>query len=348
MSELNALIQQKQALLAGDKPVRARQAAEQLGVSEAQYVALSCGESVEPLDMSRIKEFFERLSGLGELMALTRNAQIVMEHHGEYRNPVFDCDHVMFNQADIDLRLKFSAWKFGFSVDENGRKSFQFYDQYGVAAHKIYITKHTDQQAYEQLVNDYCLSDCPQQLLAVEPLAPQVESQPSEVNSDVIRQEWRRLREAHHVNKLLKQFGLTRAQAYRHLGDDAVSLQKDSLKKLITYASENQLPLLMFAANDTATQTHNGKVSKLLETGPWFNVLDPRFNLHALMTGIDETWLVKKYLGKTDPTCSIEFFNAEKEAVLMIYLHPDAREDENLRCEWKEMLEGLIDKEFVA
>lgn len=48
----------------------------------------------------------------------------------------------------------------------------------------------------------------------------------------------------------------------------------------------------MFVPNSSATQIHNGTVHKLMEMGPWFNVLDPKFNLHANMSLISESWCI--------------------------------------------------------
>lgn len=347
MSDFESLLAQKRALMGNEKPPRARQAAEQLGITEAQYVALSCGDGVHPLKMDLIRAFFERLPDLGEVMALTRNDQIVMEHHGVYPSPVFNDESVVLNTRETDLRLKIMAWRFGFLVEENGRKSFQFFDRFGEAAHKIYITDHTDMTAFDLQVNEFTEVECPNRLLLTSPMERPVMSKALDVNPEVLRQEWRRLENVHHVNKLLKIYGLKRPEAYRHLQEDAHQLKHDSLKQLLSKAAETDLPLLMFVPNQTATQIHNGPVNKLLEMGPWFNVLDPKFNLHALLSGISESWVVKKYLDKSSVTSSVEFFNQNQEAVMMVYLHPEAREDDNFVQIWQEILNSLIDGEEV-
>ena len=65
-----------------DNPkVRIRDAAEQLGVSEAELVATSCGEGAVRLQ-AEWPEFIQRLESLGPVMALTRNAHAVHEKHG--------------------------------------------------------------------------------------------------------------------------------------------------------------------------------------------------------------------------------------------------------------------------
>ena len=72
-------------------------------------------------------------------MALTRNDECVHERKGVYLNPDFSNPHgQVFVGEDIDLRIFINSWKFGFSVVEGDRKSFQFFGKDGLALHKIY------------------------------------------------------------------------------------------------------------------------------------------------------------------------------------------------------------------
>ena len=41
-------------------------------------------------------------------------------------------------------------------------------------------------------------------------------------------------------------------------------------------------------------QIHTGPVRQLRRTGPWYNVLDPKFNLHLDTTAIASSWVVNK------------------------------------------------------
>ncbi len=95
MSDLAELQRKKSELLAGDKPPRAREAAKRLGVSEAEYVALSCGDTSVMLDRDAFVSILQALHRASEVMALTRNDAVVLEHHGVYRNPVIKHSHVI-------------------------------------------------------------------------------------------------------------------------------------------------------------------------------------------------------------------------------------------------------------
>lgn len=338
MMDYSQLNQQKNELLNSDKPPRAREAAKRLGISEAEYVALSCGGTSVMLDKEAFVSILQALHRAGEVMALTRNEAVVLEHHGVYRNPVIKHSHVIFTDPDMDLRLKVTAWKYGFAVDENGRRSFQFFDAYGQAAHKIYMTDASDQTVYDAWVAEYRTEDGFEQM-SVRTKPSSTPSAMPKVETEAIQKDWQALENAHHVNALLKAYGLTRPQAYRHLGDSAMALQKDALKSLLEQAAEESWPLLMFVPNGSATQIHNGTVHKLMDMGPWFNVLDPKFNMHANLELVTEAWLVYK---QTDakPVASLELFDADDKAVMMVYLHPEARSAQ-MTGRWESFLKSL-------
>lgn len=344
MNDFEALLAQKKELFNDGKAPRARQAAEQLGISEAQYVALSVGDTVTPLNVQQVNDVLQELESLGEMMALTRNAEMVMEHHGVYASPSFNHGSVIFNSPEIDLRLRTSAWKFAFAVNENDRFSLQFFDEQGVAAHKVYVTEQTDIDGFNALVAKYSI-EVSQSLLDVVPAEESIQTEPNQVDVAALRQAWREMDNAHAVNAVLGEFGLTRPQAYQYLGDDALALQPFALKTFLTEVAENGLPLLMFVPNGSATQIHNGSIHKLLETGPWFNVLDPKFNLHAMLPKLSEAWMVSKYLQAGQATTSLEFFNQQGQAVMMIYLHPDVKEMPEWQQLWQQTTSSLINQE---
>lgn len=337
MSDLFNLKQQKAELLAGEKPPRAREAAKQLNISEAEYVSLSCGDSVYALNTELLVELIKQLHRIGEVMALTRNDAIVFEHHGIYNNPVVKQSYVIINEPDMDLRLKVSDWKYAFAVDEGGRQSFHFFDAYGQAAHKIYMTKKSNLQVYDDLVSQFTVDFGFEKMdVKSKPEDAFNSNLPPVIDVGSLQADWHNLENPHHIDSLFQSYGLTRPQAYRHLGNVATVLQKNALQPLLEQAAENHWPLLIFVPNQCATQIHNGTVHKLLEMGPWFNVLDPKFNMHANLQLITETWLVVKNTNG-ESVLSLELFDANDKAVMMMYLQPSARTPEIIK-QWKDFL----------
>src|SRR5690625_4674694 len=124
--------------LAGQSTPRARNAAQQLGVSELELVAAGCGcDKVVPLN-NDFRGMFADFNALGEVMALSRNDSCVHERHGTYETVNTRGHAGLVLGPDIDLRVFFDHWHHGFAVSQNGRDSLQFFDRDGLAIHKIY------------------------------------------------------------------------------------------------------------------------------------------------------------------------------------------------------------------
>lgn len=338
MAKFETLYQQKQSLLAEPQPPRAREAAKKLAISEAEFVALSCGETVYWLNNTSFIDILLKIESIGVIMALTRNEAMVLESHGVYKDAVYRHNHIIINTADIDLRLRVTDWKYGFAVEEAGRQSLQFFDKYGVATHKIYITKKSNLTAYNDLLAEFTTTDGFNDLIIEN--KPKIIINTIDINSKKFIQDWNDLDDFHKINSLLQKYNITRPQAYRHLGDAAIILKTNSLKTMLEIASAQQIPILMFVPNNASTHIHNGTVNKLMEMGPWFNVLDPKFNLHANLKLIDETWLVVKYTND-QATYSMELFDNEQQPLMMIYLHPDAKDNKQISKLWQKTLYNL-------
>ena len=86
--------------------VRIREAALQLGVSEAELLATGVGQTAVKLK-DDFKGLMNELHKLGRVMALTRNEEIVHERKGVYENAQTEMPHGMalFVNPDIDLRI---------------------------------------------------------------------------------------------------------------------------------------------------------------------------------------------------------------------------------------------------
>ena len=118
--------------------LRAREAAAQLGVSEAELTVSRLG-----VDTQRLRpdwaELLPAFAQLGHVMVLTRNEHCVHERKGLYREVSVSASGQMglVVSADIDLRLFLGGWASVFAVVEETakgtRRSIQVFDQQGVA-----------------------------------------------------------------------------------------------------------------------------------------------------------------------------------------------------------------------
>ncbi|RQP15430.1 MAG: hemin-degrading factor [Parapedobacter sp.] len=296
--------------------VRIRDAAKQLGVSEADLVAI--GDSNIRL-RPEFKEILNEISTLGHVMALTRNDYAVHERQGTYTKASFNGHVGLVANPDIDLRLFMNAWHFGFSVQEGDRRSFQFFDKDGEAVHKIYLTEQSDVQAYETLIATYRApeQDVPLQTEEIDKSIS--ESPDSEINVAGFQQAWIDLKDTHHFFGMLREFGVSRLQAMRLAPKEyAVQISVPSLKRILEGVSERDLEIMVFIGSRGCIQIHTGKAKKLLQTGPWFNILDPEFNMHLREDAIESVWLVKKPT-KDGIVTSLEAFDADGNIIAQFF-----------------------------
>lgn len=307
--------------------VRIRNAAAELGVSEAELVATDCGDLVTRLDANWGK-LLQEVEALGEVMALTRNDACVHEKHGVYRDVKMINGHRMglVVQEDIDLRIFFDYWHFGFAVAtpwEGGkdgfRRSLQFFDKDGTAVHKIYLTRKSNLDAFFALVEKYCHADQTPEITVTPHDATKADTPDAELDVEGFLNGWRDLQDTHDFFPLMRKFGVGRTQALR-LGEGEFTerVTLTSARHVLDQASATETPIMVFVGSPGCIQIHTGPVKKLVEHGPWYNVLDPGFNLHLNESHITDAWVVRKPTEDGDVT-SLETFNADGELIAQFF-----------------------------
>lgn len=290
---MTGLIERYEALRHENRHLRARDAAQRLGTTEAALVAAGATGQATPLrpDWTAL---FTAMPDLGHVMALTRNEHAVHERHGSYLEVSSGPGHILVLGPDIDLRLFPGRWRHAYALGGD-RPSLQIFDRDGEAVHKIFaVAGKTDKAAWNALVRDFTITDAaaPPEL-AAEPEAPLPETP---VNAAVMRADWLALRDTHDFVKLLRTHKASRRQALALAGDElALPLDPAAAAATLTLAAERDVPVMIFVGNRSAIQIHTGPVKRLMPSpGGWFNVLDPDFNLHLRETGIAAAWRVVK------------------------------------------------------
>lgn len=280
------------ALKAVQPKARIRNLAEQMSVSEMELVAAGCGEIQSIPLREPAQEIFKGLGSLGRVMALTRNDWCVHERHGRYEEIRAGKTMGIVLGPDIDLRMFFGDWKSIWAVNDGGRLSLQFFDTAGDAIHKVYMTEESDKQAYQALVEKYAQPA---------PLWPDVQPRAAKPDTTqkqappALRSDWLAMEDTHQFHSLLLKHNVSRLTALRAVGADlAQQLDNDLAERMLTEVAERDIPFMCFVGNHGMIQIHSGPVKKLMRTGPWFNVLEPHFNLHLDTTAIASTWIVNK------------------------------------------------------
>ena len=343
------LRQRAQGLRAARPDLRARDLALALGVSEAELVAARCGDGVRRLD-GPWGGLIERLPELGIVMALTRGEYAVHEKVGRYdKISLFGRMGLVLN-GDIDLRLFLDHWQLGFAVQEETRsgprQSLQFFDADGTAVHKIYLRSESEAAAYGRLVQDYLHPD-QSPVASVKALAATEPDRPDgDIDRTALRQRWLALQDVHDFHAMLGDLGVGRVQAMRLVGDDlAYQVDKASLRQALEQAAVSQLPVMVFVGSPGVIQIHTGAVHTLKQMGPWFNVLDPGFNLHLREDGVAAVWVVRKPTADGIVT-SLELYDSDNRQIAWLFGERHVGEPE--REDWRAVIAGLSRPEMAA
>ena len=320
MNTTDTLKEKWNALKAEQPQMRIRNAADALGVSEGELLATSVGEGVTVLK-SEFSNLLPEVESLGKVMALTRNDECVHERKGVYLNADFSSPHAqLFVGEDIDLRIFGPHWKYAYSVVEGDKKSLQFFGKDGMAIHKIYLTKDSNEAAFDALVEKYKAEEQSTEM-HTEAMAPKAEEKPdAEIDIAGFQTAWKELKDTHDFFMMLRKFGVSRTQALRLAPDQsfAKKIDNDKIPTLLEQASERNLPIMVLVGNRGNIQIHTGNVKKTMWHGTWFNVMDPNFNLHLDTARIAETWVVRK---PTDDgmVTAVEVFDANGEIIVQFF-----------------------------
>ncbi|SDI21297.1 hemin-degrading factor [Chryseobacterium jejuense] len=316
---VNDLKAKWEALKAENPHVRIRNAAAQFEVSEAELLVTSIGEGVTVLNPD-FPGILTEAEKLGKVMALTRNDECVHERKGIYQNGDFSSPHAqLFVGEDIDLRIFLNHWKFAFAVVEGDKKSLQFFGKDGLALHKIYLTKNSDEAAFDAITEQFKAED-QNQAFTFEAVAPkQAEKPDAEIDVEGFKKAWTELKDTHDFFMMTRKFGVSRTQALR-LAPEGFTQKIDNSKvvNILEEASEKGTPIMVFVGNRGIIQIHTGNVKKTLWHQQWFNVMDPDFNLHLDVTKIAEAWIVKKPTEDGEVT-AIEVFNKEGDFIAQFF-----------------------------
>jgi putative hemin transport protein len=321
--------------------MRERDIAAQLGISEAELVAASCGDTVTRIE-PRVDDLLNGLAAVGEVMALTRNESAVHEKIGVYENVTVGKEHALVLGKDIDLRIFPGVWAHGFAVEkrdgEEIRRSLQFFDAAGEAVHKVHLRPRSNIYAYQKLVEDLASPDRSRtvEVSAREP-EQRDDSRPVEVNE--LRRRWQAMTDVHQFFGMLRTLKLSRHRALELVGEDyAWALDRDAVAALMNLAANEGLPIMAFVGSRGCVQIHTGPVSNIKPMGPWLNVMDETFHLHLRLDHIVGAWAVRKPTRDGHVT-SVEAFDADRNLIIQFF--GQRHEGEEERRDWRSLAESL-------
>lgn len=302
--------------------VRIRNAANEMGTSEAELVATGIGDTAIRLD-ANWGEIIKQLPKLGEILCITRNDDAVHEKVGKFACVTVSPGHALVLNREIDLRIFFGHWHFGFAVMEETkkgmRKSLQFFDLSGSSVHKVYMREESDYDAYEALVEHFKAKEQFSEIITT-PQAPlPKEAADNTIDTERLRKHWLALQDTHGFVELLRDFGVARQQALRLAGADlAFEVSANAFRYALEKSAEAKLPIMIFVGNKGCIQIHTGPIERVVDAQGWLNILDPGFDLHVKETQIDKAWVVRKPT-RDGIVTSLELFDNKGRQILTMF-----------------------------
>lgn len=310
--------------------LRARDAANELGVTEGALIAALCGGAGEARAL-RLREagadIIKDIPALGPVMALTRNENCVHEKIGPYLDVSINPGNGLVLGELIDLRIFPAHWRHAFAVleetKEGLRRSIQIFDASGTAVHKIFQKPQTNVVKFDGLIESWTAEDQSPEFHALPPVVRRKDRRDSDIDLGGLRAHWSALQDTHDFFGMLRDFDVGRLQALRLAGPEfAQRVQPSSLAQSLEVAQADGTPIMVFVGNPGCIQIHSGPVHNLKRMGPWFNVLDPDFNLHLREDKIASAWVVYKptrdgmvtslEIYDSDDFCFAQLFGARK------------------------------------
>lgn len=325
---------------------RIRDAAKQLGVSEAELLASGTGIDTIKLD-GPWDELLKAFKTLGHVMSLTRNEACVLEHKGSFEKVgTFGSGnhHMATVIGAIESRVFFKNWAFAFAnTMDKGEKimySIQVFDKAGDAITKIYMQPDGDMEAFHSLVEQFKSANQSPDLNITPIEAVEYSNQ---IDQEAFLADWAALKDTHDFFPMLRKYKAHREHALELAeGKFTRKVSNSAVNTILEQASTTELPIMIFAGNHGNLQIHQDVVKRIvpLDRGDqqWINVMDPNFNLHLRTDLIANSWVVEKPT-KDGTVTSIELFDKNKEMIAQFFGLRKPGQSE--LTEWKQLVTKL-------
>lgn len=316
-------IRQQWLKIKEEKPqTRAREAAQVIGISEAELVASQALGRAVRLD-AKWPELLVEFKKLGRVMSLTRNEACVLEHKGSFQKIDIqgNAPHQIATViGPIEQRVFFHAWKFGFSVAQESPRgtmlSFQFFDGNGQAVMKVFLQEKSNTSYFSEITLTYAHPD-QESIIETSPYSLNTYTENPDI--EAFRKDWEGMQDTHEFFGMLRKHQIAREQALQVIGKPwAEKFSLANLEKLLEEAAKEKLPIMIFAGNKGNIQIHQGKIKTIRRMGNWLNVLDPDFNMHLDESLIANAWVVRKPTSE-GPVTSIELFDTNGELMAQFF-----------------------------
>jgi putative hemin transport protein len=268
---------------------------------------------------------------------MTRNDTAVIEQTGRYQGLHFG-GHAGQTVGDLELRIFPSRWVhlFAVPVEHRGqpRGSLQVFDRSGTSVHKVFTE---DLDAWRATLERWPAGGdtAPGYATAASP----ADRPDSDVDIGDLGARWDAMQDTHEFHGILREAGVGRLQALRLAGPArARRVATDAYATVLDAARTQQLPTMIFVANQGVVQIFIGTVGAIRRTPGWFNILERDFNLHVREADVASCWVVTKPTAD-GPVVSVEVFDAAGSTILQLFAK--RADGQPVPPEWSAVLAAL-------
>jgi putative hemin transport protein len=193
-----------------------------------------------------------------------------------------------------------SEWHYGMAVEmqrgNTSLHSLQFFNNKGEAVHKIFSTPKSNVEAYHTIVSTFKAKEqVPLTDVDRTPYPEKIEKLDEEIDITGFQDTWKNLQDTHDFFPMLKKYNVARTQGFR-LAPKGMTRQVDNqaVVRVLQTVADRGVSIMCFLHSKGVVQIHTGEIKNLKFFNEWYNIMDPKFNLHLNMSGVAETWIVKK------------------------------------------------------
>lgn len=334
--------------------IQIRDAATSLGVSEAELLGTQAHAVRLQSGADAARKIMRRALDLGEVMALSRNENGVIEVTGvatrytpkPQTEPLSDEEKQRQQNAiggyiggPIDLRFHFAQWEHAFAVtqtkDGKTTRSLQFFDTSGDAIHKIYVKSEAGNAIFDQLVEENRQAKQDVALKVQVKASKKPELADTAIDQKEFQLAWKEMTDVHQFARLVTEFKLSREQALRVApAGHAQAINAAGVRNFLDGAAKEKIAIMAFLGNVGITQIFSGQIQKTAASGDWYNVLDPKFNLHLRESAFARGWVVKRA-----NITSVEFYDKAGDLVVTFFGVRDRGQPQPQA--WLDLVQGL-------
>ena len=248
-----------ESLLKNDNNLRIRDAASKLGVSEAELLSTEIGDTTSYLSIDNYYEFFKNILKLNKVMFLVRNDFVVHEKIITALSYILKENYIMSKDGNRLIDVNFNNIKYAFFQKKKHKKielkSFQLFDNNGNSIIKIYL-KDDNHNPFDKIAEKY-----------KKKYLYELQSQ------DLTLQNNSNYYTFQDINVFYKQ---------RQTNSHSHKIAGENFRSIIDKVSDYKIKIQIILVSKNIIQYHEDKLIKIVDYGPWYNILDKNFNLHIL------------------------------------------------------------------